>query len=63
MHAKTEKIAESAGTSVGARNISARAIEDVMIEAVKQCVQEGINDPAEILRRKLAARQKLKRGQ
>lgn len=42
--------AGGAGTSVG------RRAQDAMVAATEQALAEGVTDPAEILRRKLAAR-------
>jgi hypothetical protein len=55
-------IAAGAGTSIGVRNLKAEAIEKAMADAVNQCAKEGITDPAEILKRKLAARDAIKSG-
>lgn len=55
-------IVAAAGTGGGA-NIKAHMIEDAMAEAVMQCAAEGITDADEIRKRKLAAREKMKRGE
>lgn len=38
----------------------AKAVEDAMVLAVQECIDEGITDPAVILERKAAARQRVK---
>ena len=56
--AKT-KIVAATGSSVGGKVVRAHMIEDAMAVAVMECAKEGITDPEEILKRKLAARAKV----
>lgn len=55
-------IAAAAGSSVGSKHVVARSIEKAMAQAVADCGREGITDPGEILKRKLAAREQIKRA-
>jgi len=54
-------IVEAHGSASG-RNISAKAVEQAMAQAAQQCAAEGVADPAEIKRRMLEARERVKRG-
>jgi hypothetical protein len=48
--------------SASGPNVRAKAIEEAMAAAVVECAKEGITDPDVIRRRKLEAREKVKRG-
>lgn len=55
------KVAEAVGTAASAaEGISAREVEEAMTQAVVDANKEGITDPGEIRKRKLAARQAVK---
>lgn len=60
--APAPKIVEAAGTSVGAKHLTAKMIEEAMAQAVVDCAKEGVIDPDEIRKRKLAAREQIKRA-
>ena len=55
------KVAAASGTAGGAKPGLGRVVEAAMLAATAKCAEDGITDPAEIIERKLAAREDAKR--
>lgn len=53
-------MAGGAGSSIGGRGLSGKAIEEAMNQATLDALAKGIVDPDKILKLKLAAREKVK---
>lgn len=56
-------VVEATGVSTGAHGVSAKEIEQAMVEAVQRAYADGITDPDEIRRLQLEARDKARKGQ
>lgn len=53
-------VVQATGTSSRSGGLTGKMIEAAMVKATEDCAAAGITDPAEVLKHKLAARERVK---